>query len=780
MNRTRILTATCCLAALMVGPRAQAQSAQASAASSDTVETVIVTAEKRSEDIQTVPITIQAFTAKTLNDLGIKSSTDLGQITPNLDIALPSGAGSQPIVTIRGIGLNDYDSNNAGPNGVYIDEVYLSAPASQDFQVFDLKDVEVLKGPQGTLYGRNTSGGAIVFTSQKPTDDFAADFHADYGNYNTFNFQGGVGGPLAPGLDGRIAMVVNEGGDYMKNELTGKDTNGTNNFAGRAMLQWQPTGELTVLLNVHGGYLDNLPTEYRHVGTLVPGSQYPNPFAATPCTVSQTLAGKCVDMFGYGTLPGFWDGEYNRTQNLRVHDWGGYLRADYSPGPVTFTSLTAFTHNDRFHPEDSDAAPTRLLEINYGVRSNTFTQEFRAAQSTPTYNWVVGAYYLYESLYQNQPLFLFQDFDNFFGAGSGNYLAQIDYDDSHQVTKSYAAFGQGDYKLTDKLKLTFGGRFTYEEKAFNYSAADQFQVNGIDNYGPIVPIQDPLTGQNFFTGRLSNSAFNWRAALNYQFTDEMMAYASAATGFKSGGFNGSFLSSSGAEIAKQLTPIQPEHVTAYEIGVKSNLFDDRLVVDAAGFYNDYNDMQVFTLIPSPVQGNPPLNVLDNAPKAHTDGLDLQMIGKPVDNFTATVNLGWLETRIDQYIVNRAAGNGVGLPNYAGNQLPLAPHVSLSTILDYRLPLAAGALDFQFNANFKSHQFFDTSNDPLITQNAYWIENARVAYAFDDGRWEVAGWVHNLSNKEYLSDSFDLSSPFGLIEQVVGMPRTFGVEVNFQY
>src|SRR6267154_887436 len=162
---------------------AGAQTAASNAAGiTDTpLETIVVTAQRRAEDIQTVPISIQAFTGKLLEELGVKSSSDIAQFTSNVEIALPSGTGNQPPITIRGVGLNDYDTNNAGPNGVYLDDVYLSSPASQTFQTFDLERIEVLKGPQGTLYGRNTSGGAINFISAKPTDEFTGNFHAEYG-----------------------------------------------------------------------------------------------------------------------------------------------------------------------------------------------------------------------------------------------------------------------------------------------------------------------------------------------------------------------------------------------------------------------------------------------------------------------------------------------------------------------------------------------------------------------------------------------------------------------
>ncbi len=752
--------------------------AAANANSANQVEEVVVTAQKRSENIQQVPLSMQAFTAKSINDLGIKASSDLGQMTPNVDIAMPAGAGNQPIISIRGIGLNDYDTNNAGPNGIYVDEVYLSSPASQTFQTFDLQRIEVLKGPQGTLYGRNTSGGAINFITNKPTDHFTADFHVEYSSFNTVNVEGGVGGPIAPNLDARAAVSVNELGGYMSNALTGNHENGANNGAARVQLLWKPTDNLKVLFNVHGGMVDNRPNEYRHIGDL-----NPNTFAQ--CTVAETYAGNCVDIFGYGTPKGFYDGAYNRQKHLKVNSLGSSLRADYTAGPITYTSITSFEHNDKIHPEDSDASPNRLLEIDFGVRSNTITQEFRATRAEAKYDWVAGAYYMHEDLHQNQPLYILLDGDKFFG-GPGSCDATFAdnpptpsdllnpksvcafqaFDQSHQVTDAYALFAQGDYSVTDNLKLTLGGRFTGEQRAFHYDGSWQYQLGGMDNFGPLIPLADASRS-------LNNSAFSWRAAVDYHFTKDIHAYASVATGFKSGDFNGSFLSQDPAQIALQLQPVKPETVTSYEIGLKSSLFDNRLILDVAAFYNDYQNMQVFVLVPL---GNLPVNVLDNAKSAHTDGVDAEVIARPFSGLTATFNLGLLDTKLDSFVANRDPSQ----PDYSGNQLPLAPHVTFSGLLDYKAPLGNGAaLDFQFNANYKSHQFFDISNDPYTTQAGYWIENARVAYQFDNDRWEVAAFVRNLSDQKYLLDAFDLSF-VGFIQGIVGTPRSFGVEANMHF
>jgi iron complex outermembrane receptor protein len=459
-------------------------SESAFAQNSGGVETVVVTAEKRSENIQNVPITISAFTSKQITDLGLKASTDIGQLVPNVDVALPAGAGNQPIISIRGIGLNDYDTNNAGPNGIYVDEVYLSSPASQTFQAFDLERIEVLKGPQGTLYGRNASGGDINFITEKPTDDFTADAHVEYGSYNTTQFEGAMGGQIAPDLDARVAILKNNSGGYMYNGFTQSYANGANNVAGRFLLQYQPTQNLKILWNFHGGDVANRPTEYRHIGTWEPGTfngndpGLPTYLSGQVCSISQINAGKCVDMFNYGTSKNFYSGSYNRMLHLDVSNYGTSLRSDYSLGSVTFTNITAYEHNNKLHPEDSDASPNQLLEINFGVRNDELTEEFRASQSTESYDWVAGAYYLWEDLHQDQPINLFYDGDLFYGPGSFNGVALKAADESDQVSNSFALYTQGDYKVTNNLTLTLGARGTLDTKRFAYNGSFEVQTDG--------------------------------------------------------------------------------------------------------------------------------------------------------------------------------------------------------------------------------------------------------------------------------------------------------------
>lgn len=753
--------ATAALASLLLATPALADEPATPGARSNQIEEITVTAQKRAQNVQDVPISVSALDGGTLKELGIKSSDEVAEFMSNLQIALPSGKGNQPLISIRGVGLSDFNTNNAGPNGVYADEVYLSSPASQTFQTFDLDRVEVLKGPQGTLYGRNTTGGAINYISAKPTDDPFASVHSSYGSFNTWETDGVVSGPITDRIKGRLAFEHGQSDGYMENLQNGKTENGANDYAARGIIEAKVTSDLTLTWNLHGGRTDTRPAEYRQVGTLSA------PF--TQCANAAILAGQCTDLYGYKASSGFYQGNYNRDQDLHIGAYGTSLRADYVLGSVTLTSLTAFEYATKYHPEDTDAEPNRLLEVDYGVKSKTFTQEFRAAGGGESYHWLGGIYYLNEDLNQNQTSYALLDLDKVFFPGIGNGNALVGTGISTQRTAAYAGYGQTDFQLLDRLRLTLGGRYTYEHKAFDGIGLLSTETNGS------FPAQAPIYGAQ---ENLSNGKASWRAALDYKLTDQVMTYASISTGFKSGGFNGGFLDTNPANALRQLQPIKPETVTAYEVGFKSDLFDKRLRLNGAAFYYDYSDMQVFNLIPAQAAGALPVQVLDNAPTATIEGIELSAETKPVRDFTTQLNLGLLNTKMGTFISGQGTSD---VENFTGHRLSLSPKFNAEAIAAYTIDMPNDDLvKAETSLSYRSKQFFDVRNDPLLTQAGYWLLNARVSYRTDDGHWEFAAFGKNLTGTKYLNYATNLSNPFGLLEEVVGPPRSGGIEVTYRY
>ena len=743
----------------------------ASSAGPSTVENVTVTAQKRKQKIQDVPITITVLDAKALKRLNVQTSDEIAQYVPSVQIGLPSGKGNQPLISIRGIGLNDTNTNNAGPNGVYVDEVYQASPAGQTFQTFDLSRVEVLKGPQGTLYGRNTTGGAINYVTAKPTDDFFASEDVQYGSFNTASTQTVINGQLMPGIDGRAAVFYNYSDGYFKDLTTDKTTNGANDLAYRGQVSVDTIENLDLLFNFHGGNVNRRPDEYKQVGTVN------GPFGAN-CANAQIQAGECTDIYGYKASPGFYSGFYNRDQNLYINAIGGSARADYHLDSITLTSLTAIEMSHKLHPEDSDAEPHELIQINYGVRSTDITQEFRAAGGGTDYHWLAGLYYLSEHLNQDQPIVLLHDIDQVLGPVFGdpfigNGLAEQARTLNGQFTESAAVFGQGDYEIFPNARITLGGRLTYEHKAFDAFSEASFEQNGV------FPAETPLYN---ISENLSDRAGSWHAAFDYKILPNMLAYVSASTGFKSGGFNGGFLANDVPEALAQLQPIKPEYITATEIGLKSDFFDQRLRFNAAGFNYTYHDLQIYNLIQSPNSTSSlvlPLTVLTNAPKAFIRGAEFELDASPIDHLTTSISLSFLDARLGQFV------SGAGTPqaqNFTGNQLPNAPKFNAIFGADYALPLARGdVIELSASASYRAHQFFESNNNPLVAQNGYWLLDARLSWTSPNKKWDVAVLGKNLTGQEYLNFSNDLSaSGLGFLEEIVGPPRYVGGELVYRY
>jgi iron complex outermembrane receptor protein len=572
--------------------------------------------------------------------------------------------------------------------------------------------------------------------------------------------------------------VVNHSDGYTKNAFTGGDPiDNVSNEAIRLQLLYTPTDKLKLYFESMEGYVRNHPQPYGHIGTYLPGTQ--NSPEPTICSPAQALAGGCVDLFGYGT-PEQWRGSYNRMRDLTNFVAINQVRVDYDLGPAVLTSITSYQYDDKFHPEETDASPNNLLNATYGVKSDTITQEFRLAHNSATLNWVGGLFYLHESLRQDQPLELFEDGDLFGGfgippgPGAFDGIAQRSFDHSKQITDTVAVFGQADYTW-DKLTLTLGARYTWEKKTFDYSGSTQFQAGGLGAYGPLQDFIDSHQSQ-------SNSNVTWRAAVSYHFTPRVQAYASVSTGFKSGGFNGSFLSNDVQQALFQLTPIKPETVTAYEVGEKATLFDRRVNFNVAAFYNDYKNEQIFAAVPQilttgtgqQIEGTTQL--LTNARKAHTEGVEVQLTATPIQGLTIDLQPAWLQARLVD--AGLPLFNGVSSLN--GKQLANAPRFTFSGVIDYKLDLANGDdINVRWNSNYRSHVWFDSTNDPYIQQDPYWLHNFNLDYESHQG-WTAGVFVRNLADKKYSLTSTDLTSPFGMLEPVYGPPRTYGVELNYHF
>jgi iron complex outermembrane receptor protein len=763
------LAAALSLAALPALAQEAPPEATQAAAAGDTVEEILITTQKRSQNLQDVPISVTAITGDDLAEMGITESVDIAAQTPGLKIGFPSGETNTPAIFLRGVGLNDYNANSNGSVGWYMDEVYISQVTAQNFQLFDLERVEVARGPQGTLYGRNTTGGLVNFISVKPSHDEAEGYATlSYGKWDAVKVEGAYGGPITDTVAGRIALAYNRADGYIDNEAPGGGPNNdVNNWAARAALDWRVSDSLNVLLNLHGAQNRSLSAQYEHQGTMDAfGNQ---------CSRDAIESDDCVDAFGYRDSKNNERGEYNLEGDLDIDTFGSFLRIEYEIGEMTLTSLTAYEEVDKVFEEDTDASPNQLIEIAYLNNGWEFTQELRLAGESERAHWQVGAYYLKESMSVDNYLDLFRGLrplaisvdpvaypDGFAPGGcpttSGPpadpcggapiFLSRTHYE---QEVESAAAFGQLEWEFTERLRGTIGARFTWEARDFEEDV--EFQEPTFT--APLFSIEDDVDFQEW----------SGKVGLDYRPIDDLLLYLSVSRGFKSGGFSGAF-----AFDPAELPPFDPETILAYEIGSKWDLFDQRLRLNVGAFYYDYDDLQIFTTVN--ISPNVTITILDNAGKAKIYGGEVEIEATPFAGLTIGFGGEFLHTELTEY------ENTAGL-DYEGNELVFAPGVSLNGRVRYEIGIGPGQLALQTDFNYQDRVYFETGNDPVLSQDAYGVWNARVAYAFQEGRYEAAVFGRNLLDKNYLTSAFPLAG-FGLNEQMWGHPRTYGVELTARF
>jgi len=735
--------------------------AEPPAEAADTVEEIVITTQKRAQNLQDVPISVTALTGDELAKLGITESVDIAAQTPGLKIGFPSGETNTPAIFLRGVGLNDYNANSNGSVGWYMDEVYISQVTAQNFQLFDLERVEVARGPQGTLYGRNTTGGLVSFISRKPNhEEREGYFTASYGKWDAVKLEGAYGGPITDSLAGRVSLAYNRADGYIDNEFPGgRDNNDVNNWAGRFALSWQPTDTLDLLFNLHGAQNRSLSAQYEHQGTFDPSG------SGAPCSTAQIRSDACIDALGYRDTKNNERGEYNKEGDLDVDTFGTFLKADLAIGEMTLTSLTAYEWVDKLFEEDTDASPNQLIEIDYVNDGWEFTQELRLASDGENYHWQAGVYYLRERVRVDNFLDLFRElrplvesidpiaYPGGFDPAGAAVGAPIFFSKTHykQETESAAVFGQLDYDFTDKLRGTLGGRFTWEARDF----AEDVQFQEPTFAAPLFSLKDDVDFKEW-SGKLG---------LDYRPIEDLLLFASVSRGFKSGGFSGAF-----AFDAAELPSFEPETIWAYELGGKWDLFEKRLRVNAGFFYYDYNDLQIFTtvnLAPGVI-----ITILDNAGTAQIYGSEIELEATPLSGLYLALGAEFLHTELTSYT------NDAGI-DYTGNELVFAPGVSLNGRISYERTVGPGSLILQTDFNYQDRTFFETGNDPALSQDSYGVWNARVAYAFQEDRYEAAVFARNLLDRNYLTSAFQLSG-LGFNEQMWGHPRTFGFEVTARF
>jgi iron complex outermembrane recepter protein len=714
-----------------------------------TIGEIVVTAQRREESNLKVGLTLTALSGDAISQQRVEQVLDLKGRVSNLDIK-EQVPGAMPVVTIRGVGLNDFGAANSPSAGVYVDQVYVASIAMMAFDMFDIERIEVLKGPQGTLYGRNSTAGALNIITRKPQQEFDAYTTLGYGNYDTLDFEGAVNVPLGETAALRFSgKTIQQGEGYWESRRLPGETIGNRDLTmGRLQLALAPSDSFDLNLKVEGSRSRSEMGQPEFFGTV-------NPLTGGTC--APILAGhidntQCTDFLGYTDTDGDpFKGDWAREGVYDIDNTGVTLTMNAALGDTTLTSVTGYVDFDRTFDIDVDATPARELDFVESDDIQQFSQELRLAGGGDRLDWIVGAFYSKDEVGISIP----GDHQDLFFTRT---LVTADQD-----TKSAAGFAHGEWHLSDKLDLVTGLRYTWEERQYAGGTTD---LNPFGASCLLSPVCAPgFVGPaqlTFVDETIDDHNWSWRAGLEYQLEQSQLLYATVSRGTKSGGF---FSGISTTNL--QLAPFEPEQLTAYEVGFKRS--SGNAYLNAAVFYYDYSDIQTFIAVDI---GPFIIQKLGNVDEATVYGVDLEGTWAPTSHLTLQASVGWLDTELGAF--RTLTGD---IPK--GKKLPNAPDLTLGALARYEADFSStlgGSI--QVDGSYSDSVFKDAINDPVIAADSYVLVNARVAMFNAARSWEVALWGKNLSDEQYVAQG--LNTGLGAGNRNYNAPRTYGASFTYRW
>lgn len=704
------------------------------------IEEVVVTAQKREQNVQEVGIAVSALTGRQMEQLGFTNAQQVTAMAPGVSTVQPNGEANYSIA-IRGVANSDFTTNVESPIAVYLDEVYISQASGTGFMLFDMERVEILRGPQGTLYGRNATGGLAHFLTKKPTEEFEGYARVTAGSYDQIKLEGAIGGALTDNFMARLSVSTNDHDGYVDNRLGGELNDG-NEQAYRLQALWTPTDNIDVLLNFRGADQDIDTGFFEHVSANIEG-------VLTPNEVNNVL--------GYIDNDGDpFEGDYDAPgfNDLETRGYSATVNWDFEN--FTLTSITDFSTVERDYIEDSDASPVPLFNFFLTTDAEQFSQEVRLSGDTDTMNWVAGFYYLDIEI------------DDSNGAESEPFIdptsatpAVSGLDNPYTSnTESWSVFGQMEFDLSETLTGIVGLRWIRDEKDHELfvNAVDFIPGTKLRNGNPNI-----LANIASYKGDREDDEIAGRLGLNWQTNDDLMLYASYNRGVKSGGYNSPvFPLSPPLDYTDEFMSFDPEQLDAYEIGFKSTWMDGLMILNGAAYYYDYQDYQAFQIIG--------IDTITSNADADSSGGELELQVSPTDGLDIIFGAAYNDIDVDLEGATRTTTS------------VQSPQWNLNALLRYEFALFDGMLALQYDAQYRSEHYFSLTQLETVTENGYTISNAAVTWTSGDETWSVMGYVHNLTDEEYLVQTFDLSGPnvFGMVEQYYGRPRWGGVTLSYNF
>ncbi len=730
------------------------------------LEEVIVTAQHRAENVQDIPIAVTALSSDEMKKADIFDAGSIAQHTPGLNYAEFSPG--QAIPSLRGISSADDGAGLDNSVALFLDGVYIGRGASINFDMFDLERVEVLRGPQGTLFGRNAIGGAINVVSSKPSDELNAKFGATIGNEGILRYQGLVSGPLSDTLAGKITVNHREHDGFVDNVLLGTELQDEDQTSVR--------GQLKLSLETSDWLLsvDAMEDDREDMGRTGVNDNAP---------LSLIMAANGVNDARENASPS--DGFSEREAN------GISLQGDISFDNGVLTTITAFRHAETDWEMASVGAGLGALGLPFDEviddiveDIDTFSQELRWTSTLDgNFNYTVGLYYFMEDTDRTE-IFRITRAGTYGDPTSPFRMTDVgpqdvignEYARTANETTSYAIYGQGTWEINEQWHLTFGARYTVDDKDYTAEsvncdlvAANDPSIIGtqFENFAPCGGTAGSL---NIIAEAFEvNPSDDWddfspKLALQYYPNDSFMFFASASNGFKSGGFAGS----QGVESSAS-TPVDPETALNYEIGFKGDLLDNTLRLNLTAFYTDYEDLQVVRFGPVPGSAFGTF-ITTNLGEAEITGGEIEFTWYATANLRISGFYAYLDTEVDDLIIETTGG----VIDASGKELTRAPQKSSNVSINYNLPTEIGEFDFRLEYSYSDEARQDYIDDRIFTDQ-YEVWDARVGWISNDEKWEVALWGKNLQDDDYISHQYVIG-PGGI--GVWGAPRTYGMSVSW--
>jgi iron complex outermembrane receptor protein len=776
------------LALLTPPPAAAAAAAAAPAATTeDTLTEIVVTAQRRTERLQDVPLAITALSGADLADRGVRQAADIAASVPNMLLNLPYGPEAQPTFTLRGVTTQDYSQNQSSPIAMYVDEVYKAVGAVQALQTYDLDRVEVLRGPQGTLYGKNATGGAISFYTRNPNlNDYEGYATLGVGNYGAYSLNAAAGGPLIDGQLGvRAALLYSKRDGWVHSVVPGVEPlNGVDALAGRLSFLYKAGENLTASLKL---------SVSRSGGT---------PYGAHALNVDPVATGftGTIDWFDNGA-------KYAVHKNIRSDS--AALKIEWLAGEhAALTSVTGFDFGRWYTKSDDGGLPitARLDDPNtYASSTNDFSEEIRlASRDSGAFGWLAGLYYGRESTDATVEYHFFDSYDlGYFaipdGSPTGIPLYGFDeFNSFDQLKDSKAVFLNTTLKVSPAITLHAGARYTRDQVTIsNFYALEGGPLapgptgytpdGGVSTYWTQTIGALPATFTNYQTGTTpqgpllnlsqSNNNASFRAGIDWKPSDAVLTYLNISQGYRGAAFNGQAFN-----FPEEANFANPEKLTSFEVGLKADLWNRRGTFNAALFHYDYRNQQFLDAFTLPGGSGSGFHTV-NAPKSRVDGAEFELHAKAGEDFELRAALGLMHSK---YVELSLHATSSSRNCCVGNKLIQAPDVNASFGVEWRFArLASGDLKFMVEGNYYGKQYFDAFNTERIAQGAYGIFNARLGYKSSARRgFDAAAWVKNLANQKYIAYGLNQNDPdtgaIGFDYGLVGEPRTYGLEATYRF